>query len=141
MQGTHTAPDPERAAARGVAGGWAPGSRAKVAARAHPRPGDSGSAGPGARSDPGSRRSPEPPKVLLRQLHGDEHLSHGEPWAGHPRSGGAGAPGRPEAEASGGRPGRPRASRPARPPAPRHRFTERDIKGENGVSGARGVLE
>lgn len=101
----------------------------------------SGSAGPGARSDPGSRRSPEPPKVLLRQLHGDEHLSHGEPRAGRPRSGGAGAPERAEAEASGGRPGRPRASRPARPPPPRHRFTERDIKGENGVSGARGVLE
>lgn len=55
--------------------------------------------------------------------------------------GGAGAPGRAEAAASGGRPGRPRASRPTRPPPPRHRFTERDIKGENGVSGARGVLE
>lgn len=58
--------------------------------------------------------------------------------AGRPRSGGAGAPGR----AGGGeRPGQPRASRPPRPPPPRHRFTERDIKGENGVSGARGVLE
>lgn len=61
--------------------------------------------------------------------------------AGRPRSGGCGAPGRAEAAASGGRPGRPRASRPARPPPPRHRFMERDIKGENGVSGARGVLE
>lgn len=62
--------------------------------------------------------------------------------AGRPPGwGGAGAPGRAEAAASGGRPGRPRASRPTRPPPPRHRFTERDIKGENGVSGARGVLE
>lgn len=141
MQGTHTAPGPRRAGARGAAGGWAPSSRAKVAARAHPCPGGSGSAGPDARSDPGSGRSPEPPKVLLRQLHGDEHLSNGELRAGRPRSGGAGAPGRAEAAASGGRPGRPRASRPARPPPPRHRFMERDIKGENGVSGARGVLE
>lgn len=58
--------------------------------------------------------------------------------AGRPHSGGAGAPGR----AGGGeRPGQPRASRLPRPPPPRHRFTERDIKGENGVSGARGVLE
>ena len=52
-----------------------------------------------------------------------------------------GARRRRRAAASGGRPGRPRASRPARPPPPRHRFMERDIKGENGVSGARGVLE
>lgn len=95
------------------------------------------------RSDPGSGRSPEPPEVLLRQLHGDEHLSNSEPRGAPPSlgGGGAGAPGRAEAAASGGRPGRPRASRPTQPPPPRHRFMERDIKGENGVSGARGVLE
>lgn len=121
--------------------GWRHGEVVQKRSDLQPRPGGSGSAGPSARSDPGSRSSPEPPKVLLRQLHGDEHLSHGEQRAGRPRSGGAGAPGRAEAEASGGRPERPSASRPARPPPPRHRFTERDIKGENGVSGARGVLE
>lgn len=48
-----------------------------------------------------------PPKVLLRQLHGDEHLSNGEPRAGRPRSVGAGAP-----RARGGG-GERRAPRPA----------------------------
>lgn len=62
---------------------------------------------PGARSDSASGRSSEPPKVLLRQLHSDEHLSNGD------------APGGPPS--LGGRRG-PRARRRRRAPRPAQRF-------------------
>lgn len=72
-----------------------------------PCPGGSGSAGPGARSDSASGRSSEPPKVLLRQLHSDEHLSNGDARGGPP--------------SLGGRRG-PRARRRRRAPRPAPRF-------------------
>lgn len=103
----HTVPGPRRAGPAARREARHPGSRAKVAALAHPCPGGSGSAGLGARSDSASSRSSEPPKVLLQQLHSDEHLSNGDARGGPP--------------SLGGRRG-PRARRRRRAPRPAPRF-------------------
>lgn len=107
MHGTHRPRPPARWAPRRGGRLGAPAPRAKVAALAHPCPGGSGSAGLGARSDSASGRSSEPPKVLLRQLHSDEHLSNGDARGGPP--------------SLGGRQG-PRARRRRRAPRPAPRF-------------------